>query len=60
MCNICKEKKRLKLFWYLKQLIPLTYRSKYRQKDKVYFVVWKMWLGRCFDRDEYQIVINIG
>ena len=41
--------------WYLKQLIPLTYRTKCTLheggKSTKYFVVWKMWLGRCYKQD---------
>lgn len=43
--------------WHLKQLVPMTYRSHYRDKqDRPRFAVWKMWLGRCYKRDE--IIIN--
>ncbi len=41
--------------WYLKQLFPLTYRSKYREEGIMYFAVWKMWLGRCYNHDRYAI-----
>lgn len=35
--------------WYLKQLLPLTYRSRYRTSDgERRFCVWRMWFGRCF------------
>ncbi|WP_256860433.1 hypothetical protein [Paraliobacillus ryukyuensis] len=37
--------------WYLKQLIPMTYRTKCEMGDKNYFVVWKMWFGRCYKQD---------
>jgi hypothetical protein len=42
--------------WTLKQLFPLTYRTTYGEGDKRYFSVWRMWLGRCFDVETYQIV----
>lgn len=44
--------------WYLKQLLPLTYRSKYKKGDKKIFCVWNMWLGKCFNIEEYEIVGN--
>lgn len=34
--------------WYLKQLLPLTYMSEYKQNDKRRLCIWKMWMGRCF------------
>lgn len=42
--------------WYLKQLFPLTYRTEYGDEDgKKHFVVWKMWLGRCYKIDDHII-----
>ncbi|MEK3890242.1 hypothetical protein [Bacillus sp. FSL K6-3431] len=41
--------------WYLKQLLPLTYRTKYEEDGKKHFVVWKMWFGRCYSIDDYII-----
>ena len=43
------------LKWYLKQLLPLTYRSKYAEGDKQIFCVWNMWFGRCFNVESYEI-----
>lgn len=43
------------MMWYLKQLLPLTYRSKYKKGDKKVFCVWNMWLGKCFNIEEYEI-----
>ena len=43
--------------WYLKQLLPLTYWTKYRTDDgHQHFCIWKMWLGRCYNITD--IVIN--
>jgi len=37
------------ILWYLKQLVPLTYRSHYSTADGMkHFAVWRMWWGRCF------------
>jgi len=41
-----------KLVWYLKQLLPLTYRTTYEEKGKQHFAVWRMWWGWCFDIDD--------
>lgn len=42
-----------KLHWCLKQLIPLTYRSHYRDSIKRrHFCVWRMWFGRCFQIED--------
>lgn len=42
--------------WRLKQLLPLTYRSRYRDaEDRRHFVVWRMWFGRSFGEDDVVI-----
>lgn len=41
--------------WYLKQLLPLTYRTHYGKDGKEMFCVWRMWFGKCFDVEEYAI-----
>lgn len=38
--------------WYLKQLLPLTYRTRFVQDGEAHFVVWRMWLGRSFQIDD--------
>lgn len=43
------------MLWYLKQLLPLTYRTKCEINGKKYFVVWKMWFGRCYKEDWIEI-----
>ena len=43
------------MIWYLKQLLPLTYRSHYTQDNKKHFTVWNMWFGRCFNVDDVLI-----
>ncbi len=43
--------------WYFKQLLPMTYRSHFKGREKnkkrrtKYFSVWKMWLGKCYKID---------
>ena len=34
--------------WYLKQLLPLTYVSRFAQDGKCRLCVWRMWMGRCY------------
>lgn len=41
--------------WYLKQLLPLTYRSICESEGKNYFCVWKMWFGKCYNIERYEI-----
>lgn len=55
--NACGEKARRRtgFAWYVKQLLPLTYRTKYKKGGKTVFCVWNMWLGRCFNIEEYEI-----
>ena len=44
------------LAWYVKQLLPLTYRSHYGdEKGNQYFAVWKMWFGKVYNHDCYEI-----
>ena len=48
-----------KLVWYLKQLLPLTYRSLYVCGEEHQFCVWKMWLGKCYNIKSYSTNGNI-
>ena len=44
-----KEGLYMKLAWLLKQLLPLSYSSKYSTPDGVrHYTTWRMYLGRCF------------
>jgi hypothetical protein len=52
--------RRERLKWYVKQLFPLTYRSRYGTGDGVHFVVWRMWFGRCFDIDDVLLPTTSG
>lgn len=45
------------MMWYLKQLLPLTYRSHYRDlNDRKHFCVWKMLLGKCYRVEDHIVV----
>lgn len=39
----------------LKQLLPLTYRTKYKENGKTYFTVWNMFFGKCYNQEIYEI-----
>jgi len=41
--------------WYLKQLLSLTYRTRYIENGIDYFAVWQMWFGKCFNIERYVI-----
>lgn len=42
--------------WCLRQLLPLTYRSRYGTDDgRRWFCVWQMWFGRSFNIDTVQV-----
>jgi hypothetical protein len=42
--------------WYLKQLVPLTYRSHYLDTEgNKRFDVWKMWMGRCYKIETFYV-----
>lgn len=50
----------MKLIWTLKQILPLTYRTQYKdEKGSRHFVVWQMWLGRCFNIDDHVISATV-
>jgi len=39
-----------RISWYLKQLLPLVYVSKFTDEANIKrLCIWRMWLGRCFD-----------
>lgn len=39
--------------WYLRQLLPLAYRTYYATEDgSIHFATWRMWFGRCFAIDD--------
>jgi hypothetical protein len=41
------------LLWYVSQLVPLTYRTRYWDADhQLHFCVWRQWLGRCYAVDD--------
>jgi hypothetical protein len=42
------ELRHSKLVWCVKQLLPLTYRTRYGDAAGQHFTVWRMWFGRCF------------
>lgn len=38
------------MIWYLKQLLPLSYRSTYTDGEgNKHFATWNMWFGKCFN-----------
>ena len=37
-----------RLWWHLRQLVPLVYTTTYGDAAGRHFIVWKMWLGRCY------------
>jgi hypothetical protein len=46
---------RSRFVWMLKQVLPLTYWTRYRDETGERFVVWRMWLGRCFAIEDVAI-----
>lgn len=42
--------------WYLKQLLPLAYWSKYRDDTgQQYFSIWRMWFGHVYDLQVFKV-----
>jgi len=37
-----------KLAWYVKQILPLKYKTVYKKNDVWHFTEWRMFFGRCF------------
>ena len=48
-----------KLRWYLKQLFPLWYASTYIEDGRRMVTVWQMWLGRCYNIRNYEVVNDL-
>lgn len=47
--------------WSVRQLLPLTYRSRYSTEDgRSWFTVWRMWLGRCFTVQTVEVAPDGG
>lgn len=44
-----------KITWYLKQILPLTYVSTYRQNGNRKLSIWKMWFGKCFKIRQFDL-----
>lgn len=40
------------MVWYIRQLLPLHYRTRYIENGEQHFVVWQMWMGRSFNIDD--------
>jgi hypothetical protein len=45
-----------KIIWCLKQLLPFSYFSEYKIGNKTMISCWKMWLGKCYNIREYEVV----
>ena len=44
------------MLWYLRQLLPLSYRTRYVENGERHYVKWRMWLGRCYHI--YDVVVK--
>lgn len=50
-----------KVTWHLRQMLPLTYRTRYRTADgRPHFAVWRMWFGRVFAHDDVAMADGNG
>ena len=43
------------MLWYLKQLLPLSYKSTYIENNQKHYTTWRMWFGRCFNIRDYTL-----
>lgn len=49
-----------KIIWYIKQLLPLTYRTEYKTEDgQRWYTVWNMWFGKSFNQDLIKLESDI-
>ena len=44
-----------KIIWSLKQLLPFTYFSEYTTEGRREVAIWKMWMGRSYSINRWQI-----
>jgi hypothetical protein len=44
-----------RIIWYIKQLFPLWYKTQYAIGAEKHFVVWQMWLGKCFNISDVKL-----
>ncbi|RCX22944.1 hypothetical protein DFP94_101533 [Fontibacillus phaseoli] len=44
-----------KALWYVKQLFPFMYRTTYGEGGKWYACTWRMWFGRCYAIETYEL-----
>ena len=49
-------RKKDKIIWYFKQLLPLTYISSFRESGQKKLSVWKMWFGHCYKIQLFNLV----
>jgi hypothetical protein len=49
----CLLKSVQRILYLLKQLLPLSYRTRYWDAGhELHFCVWRQWLGRCYAVDD--------
>lgn len=44
-----------KIMFYLKQLLPMTYYSKYRVQTGSKLAIWTQWFGKVFNIRRYEL-----
>jgi hypothetical protein len=44
-----------KVLWYFRQLFPLIYYSVYSEGNIKYFHIWRMWFGKVYNEDKFEI-----
>ncbi len=47
-----------KLFWILKQLLPLQYNSTFKEEGVKKISIWNMWFGRSFNIKTFVVPIQ--
>ena len=41
--------------YYLKQLFPFSYNSRFVENGKTIVMTWKMWFWKCFKVKKYEV-----
>ena len=45
-----------KLAWFIRQLFPLWYHTTYSQCGKKYATWWKMWFGKVYKHELFEVL----
>ena len=44
-----------KILWYIEQLFPMIYYTTFTEGNIKYFMIWRMWFGKVFDKIQFEV-----